>query len=227
LPDITSAFAQTSDNITKDQAPIVPEIVKQKNCPLAITVVNVDNSALSFQKADLVLQNVSNKSVRAYVLLGQAKTTGKINTYSFATKSLRANEFHESEVFLEREAIRESKQLFLSIDYVEFEDGSSWGVDSQGFSKNISGERAGRLAAIRELKNIIIANDVGNLTKLLDQEITEITVDLPESGQSESDGWKKGYKTGYKTVFSVLQSHREKEIERLKAQIDEMEKLAK
>jgi hypothetical protein len=220
-----STFAQISDNLTKDQTPIVPEIVKQKNCPLTITIINVDNSASSFQKVDFVLRNVSNKSVRAYVLLGQANTTGKINTYSFATKFLRANEFHEGEVFLERVAIRESKQLFLSIDYAEFEDGSSWGADSQGFSKNISGERAGRLAAIRELKNVITSDNLAYLTGLLNQDITEMAIDLPKSKQSE--GWKKGYKTGYKTVFSMLQSSEEKDIEKFKVQLDEMEKFAK
>ena len=185
----------------------------------------MDNSASSFQRVDLVLQNTSAKSIRAYVLLGQAKTTGKINTYSFATKLLRVNEFHEGEVFLEREAIRESKQLFLSIDYAEFEDGSSWGADSQGFSKNIAGERAGRLAAIKKIRELVVARNLAEVTNLLSQKVTEMVVNIPESTQSE--GWQKRYRTGYKGVLSILQSQKEPTVEMLSAKLDEIEKYAK
>lgn len=220
-----SVLAQTSDDIIRDQPPVVAEVIKQKDCPLSITVINVDNSALSFQRVDFVLQNTGNKSIRAYVLLGQAKTTGKINTNSFATKLLQTGEFHNDEVFMERKAIKESGRLFLSLDYVEFEDGSSWGADSQGFSKNIAGERAGRLAAIRKTKDLITSRNLTDLTNLLNQNVAEMTVNVPES--TMSDGWQKGYRTGYKGVFSILQRSKEGGIEALSTKLDEIEKFAK
>ena len=220
-----SVLAQNSDYLIRNQAPIIAEVVKQKDCPLAISIVNVDNSALSFQRVNFVLQNVGNKRIRSYVLVGQAKTTGKINTNSFAEKLLQIGEFHNDEVSVERNALREYRQLFLSLDFVEFEDGSSWGADIQGFSINIAGEREGRLAAIKKIKDLIASRSLTELTNLLEQNVADITVKIPES--TKADGWKRGYQTGYKTVFSILQKSKGGGVEVLSTKIDLMEKLAK
>jgi len=218
-----TVYAQTTDEVLRNQTLLVVEVVKQKDCPVSFTIVNVDNSAPSFQRVNFNVQNISTKAIRAYVLTGQAKTTGKIITDSFITSLLNPGLFQGEEISLERKAIKESGRMFLSVDYIEFQDGSSWGVDSQGFSKRIAGERVGRVAAINRIKDLIARKNLVDLDGLLGQEISEMEIETPDSGQS--DEWKKGYRTGYKAVFSILQRSKEGGVEALSTKLNEIEKL--
>lgn len=224
---INVSFGQSQKADFSSQPPIKVKIAEQKDCPLQITLVNVDNFALTHQTVNFNIQNIANKNVRAITILGDSENSGKIVTTSFATKLFQINEMISSDIPIEREMIKENNLLILSIDYVEFEDGSFWGKDSQRKSKEIAGEREGRRAAVRHLKDLIKNQnaDGGNGIKtFLKQDIKEISVDVPDTNQP--DEWKRGFRGGYKTVISILQRIREQEIENLTKKLDEMEELA-
>jgi hypothetical protein len=221
------SFGQIQKAEPLSQPPIRVEIVEQKDCPLRIMVVNVDNSALSAQNIVYSLQNISNKSIRAYTLLGDGKSDGKVVTNSFISKLFQPSEYEYGDFFVEREIAKEEKTISLSIDYVEFEDGSAWGNDSQKKSKEIAGAREGRKAAIQHLKGLLKnqnATDETGIKTFLKQDIKQIIVAVPNTIQS--DEWKTGFRGGYKAVISVLQRIREQEIETLAQKLDEMEKIA-
>lgn len=221
------SFAQTQNNDFSSQHPVKVETLRQKGCPLKIMIVNVDNSGLSYQNINYSLQNLSDKPIRAYTLLGDGKGNGKIITNFLSVELFQPNKNEFDSFPVERETIKENETVFLSIDYVEFADGSSWGSDSQGKSKEIAGQREGAKAAIQQLKNSIKnqkPNSENPVASLLTKDIQEISVDVPNTDQS--DEWKKGFRRGYKTVIFVLQREREQGTANLTKKLDEMEKIA-
>ena len=223
---LSSVFGQTQRADFSSQKPVKVEVVEQKDCPLQIMVINVSNSGLSFQGIAYSLQNISSKPIRAYVLLGDGKRNGKVLTNSFATELFQPSSYHSDDL-VEREILAQEEKISLSIDYVEFVDGSSWGTDSQGNSREIAGEREGRKTIIRQLKDSIKKQDAKGLNSsmgLLKQDIREIDVDMPATNQSAE--WKKGFRGGYKAVISVLQHLKDQGPESINKKLDEMEKIA-
>lgn len=224
---LRASYGQTQKDDYSSQQPVKVEVMEQKDCPLRIMVVNVDNSNLSFQIIAYSLENISDKPISAYVLLGDGKNNGKIITNLFTTKLFQTGKYEFSDFFVERETIKENEAVFLSIDYVEFSDGSSWGSDSQGKSEEIAGQREGVKTAIKQLKDSIknqSASNAKNTKNLLEKDIKEIEVDMPNTNQS--DEWKKGFRSGYKGIISTLQREREQKSENLIKKLDEMEKIA-
>src|SRR4028118_1109698 len=69
LLQITSG--QTNENRFKDQPPVKVELTTQSDSPLRITVINVDNSETSSQTVNFTIQNISNKLIKGYVILGK------------------------------------------------------------------------------------------------------------------------------------------------------------
>ena len=223
---LRSSFGQTQKNDYSKQQPVSVEVVKQKNCPLQIMVVNVDNSSLSFQSVNYSLQNISNKPIRNYVLLGDGESNGTVFTRFYTTELLQTNKYEFNEFPVERATIKDKETISLSIDYVEFFDGSSWGSDRQGKSKELNGQREGVKFAISQLKNLIKSQNrksADETTNLLKQDIRDISVDMPDTSQSNE--WKQGFQRGYKVVISVLQDEENKKTENLIKKLNEMENL--
>jgi hypothetical protein len=222
---IRNVFAQTTADKLKDQPPIVAEVLEQKDSPLLITVNNVDNSDESYQTVKYVVQNIGSKSVRTFTVYSNGRNTGQVIINSLALKSLQTNEFKEGQVFIERENIKPDEKILLSVDYVVFEDGSSWGNDTQQKSKEITGEWAGRKFAVQYFKELIKNRDITTLTNVLEQEVAEISIPPIDSNQTEE--WEKGFQRGYKSVVAILQQNKKQGTNALSAKLDEIEKIAK
>jgi hypothetical protein len=206
-----------------DQKPLIVEVTAQNDNPLRIMLIDIDNSALSVQKVNYTIQNIANKPVKGYVVWAKGKNTGKITTNFFPTKSFQPGAFYTEELFLERENIKPDESLSLAIDYVEFEDGSSWGEDVQGQSEHLIGARAGVEVAVKELRNLINNRETVALTALLEKKLVDVDVSLPKSVQSEK--WQKGFTDGYKTIVGFLKNQRGQGHNELLKKLNEIENL--
>jgi len=221
---IRNVLAQTAVDKLKNQPPIDVEVLKQKDSPLLINVVEVDNSNESYQGINYIVQNTGNKSVKAFVFLGKGTNTGGSITSSFTLTVFKSGESKSGQMFIERQNIRPGEKLFLSIDYIEFEDGTSWGEDTQLRANRLIADREGRKAAVKYLKDLIKNQGFAAFKNILEQDAAEITVPLPDSNQSEE--WQKDFRRGYKNIIVILQKHRNEEIESLSGKLEAMEKLA-
>src|SRR5262245_25289914 len=101
--------------------------------------------------------------------------------------------------------------LQVSIDYVEFTDGSSWGGDSCHSVEFLAGERAGGDAAIKLLRNM--------LKEQGDQAVIEtirggLKVEMPDKQSARwSEAFSRGVETiGYR-VMDAYQKEGESEVE--------------
>ena len=225
---LRASFGQTQRDDYSKQQLVNVEVGKQKGCPLRIMVINVDNSGLSFQNIAYSLQNISGKAIRAYTVLGDGKSNGKVVTRFYTTDLLQSGKYEFNDFPVERATIQEDEEIALSVDYVKFADGSSWGTDSQKKSKELDGQGEGVKFAISQIKNLIKGQDrktANDVESLLNQDIRDISIEAPDTTQSEE--WKQGFRRGYKAVVSVLQDEREQKTENLIKKLDEMEKLSR
>ncbi|MGI8468324.1 MAG: hypothetical protein ACR2N3_07715 [Pyrinomonadaceae bacterium] len=217
---LNNTRGQILNNIPQNQTALIAKVIPQNDSPLRISIIGVDNSARNFQPIIYTVQNVGNKPIRAYTILG-----GKVITNSFAVRLLQPGDIYQSDIIIERQAIKEGKEIFLSIDYVEFADGTSWGSDTQRKSKHIAGERAGRNAAIRQVKEFLRTGDTATLTNFLSQPITTLTVPNPQANLGAE--WNKGFQRGYKSIISILKQDRSQDINSFSRKLDELEELTK
>ena len=206
-----------------DQKPLIVEVIAQNDNPLRIMLIDIDNSALSVQKVNYTIQNIANKPVRGYVIWAKGKNTGKITTNFFPTKSFQPGTVYTEELSVEREGIKPDESLSLSIDYIEFEDGSSWGEDIQGQSEHLIGARAGVEVAVKELRSLINNRETAALTALLEKNLVDVDVSLPKTAQSEK--WRTGFTDAYKAIVGFLNNQRGQGHNELLKKLDEIESL--
>jgi gas vesicle protein len=222
---LNSNLAQTLDKPAEDHPPIVVEIVKQEDCPLLITLMSVDNSIEKNQTINFSVQNLSSKKIRSYVLF-HADEFGvggaSIRFFSiFAPAQIGQDSFSEA-----RANIKSNGKMFLSVDYVKFADGSSWGKDTQKQSEYISGQSEGTKTAVKQIKQLIISRNKEILSNMLQKEMDELNP--PDIDEKKSAKWRNGLVAGYRSVLiSVRSAHEQNGMEAVSLKIEEIEKLTK
>lgn len=213
-------FAQEFVNDYKDQKPISADVITQKDCPILISVFNTENSDRTFQTVNYSIQNVSQKPILSYTLVGNGKGVGKIITSSYISKLFQPQAVNFEQFYEERANIRPESKLSLSIDYVLFADGSSWGEDERKTSEQIIQYIAGRKAAVEYFRKLIEKNDREVLSKLFEQDIVEFQVPIPDSKMDEM--LQRNFRSGYKGVLLTLQQNKDQNNETLLKKLDEI-----
>ena len=141
------------------QAPDI-DIATQPSSPLSISdarVVSVDtqNIEISFK-----LTNVLKKTIRAYVIRQDMEAgEGHVNTVSVYNLDLTDSELLPDESMTNFEAYQvpsgKRYRIVLSVDYVDFSDGSKWGNDSTNAGERIAAQRAGVRELSKRLKHVL------------------------------------------------------------------------
>lgn len=155
----------------------------------------------------LTLTNTGKKSIRAYTLRTQ---TGIGEQGRQLEESSLSHMISENLLLLPGQSRQEINngngtfpepvsQILISVDFVEFSDGTTWGEDKSKSAETLAGQRAGGAAAIAYYKHKI---DSG-----------EFDPELVESGEAEilkavdsgkSKAWKLGFQTGIGIVRGRL-----------------------
>lgn len=222
---LRSSFGQSAAERKLDQTPIAAEVIVQDNNPLRISVVSIDNSNPDYQLVNYLVENVAKNPVRAYVVLGSNKTAevGTAITRRFATKYFQPGGVENGMINIERKDIKPESKMYLSTDYVEFQDGRSWGSDTAGQSEYIAGSRAGWKDAVKQSDDLLKTQQSNALIDLFKSETKEITP--PEVNPGNGEKWKKGYVSAYRTVLSTLRE--QYEVGGLKAVTEKLNEMTK
>lgn len=220
---IRNVLAQTSDDKLKNQPPIVAEVLEQENSPLLISITNIDNSNESYQTVSYAAQNLSSKKIRAYVLVHADETEAGGASIQFF-ESFDAGKTIQSSFFEEQVNIKTNSKILLSVDYVEFSDGSSWGKDVQQQSEYIAGHYEGRKIAVKQVKDLL--KNKNAVLELMQQQLTEITP--PSIDNKKSDRWQRGLIAGYRTLLTRLQiTYETQGAEAISSKLEQIEKFTK
>jgi hypothetical protein len=173
-------------------------IEQQPESPLVVTPTSTDFTDPYRPKYRYQITNTSDKTVRAYAIrreisfgADQPKQIGVMFAHMPSLSLLlRPNQFKQTE---QDDAVlsNPAKEIILSVDFVEFDDGTTWGDDSFMSSDRLAGQRAGGKEAIRRFKEIFRTGGLDALTTIIDKSDTV----LPEN-QTNSQTWQEGFREG-------------------------------
>jgi len=194
-------FAQSIAKPATDKNPVIVEIANQFDSPVHISLTGVDLSNDRFQTINLTIQNVSEKSIRGYVL-----NTGSIETRYYPRKQFLRDALYTDQVRLSSSDIRPDTKLQIYVDYVAFTDGTGWGEDKDKRSESISGMTSGGRAAADEVSALVNGSGVEGLKNILSTPPDETVVSMPAGVQNRSDEWLRGFRTGYRGFIQFVQA---------------------
>jgi len=169
-------------------------VVSQPDSPLLVTT----SSRWATPGAEIfdlyvVVKNRDTKSIRAFTTridFGERKPSQAciVDNIYFPGKVLKQDEGDGKSRFL---AVKNNSAIQVSVDYVEFVDGSTWGQDTCQTVEYLAGERAGGDAAIKWFTNLI--QEKG--TKAVVEMIRSGSVSV-EKPHSTSARWDEAFRKG-------------------------------
>jgi len=209
---------QTNTDRASPKKPVM--IVKdQPDSPLTITSVVVDYFPdARMPEVSFKVTNVSGKRIMVYAIKHVA-ALGSRGAFSGAVtiiradrkRALRPGESPEGEIS-GIQYPQPPESLTLSVDYVEFVDGTRWGEDTLKNGERIDGMRAGADAEREALLKVRMTEGAEGVVRSLDSITPE--ADQPSSRSAQwLDGFRGGVGTMRERVRSKGQSHIEIEKE--------------
>ena len=205
----TVIFGQDVDRKIQNQPPVSAIVETQNDSPILIKITGVENKSEDhYQTVSIVLQNVTDKPIRAYTISGD----GIVTSFS-PRKFFQPYSFTDELSRIEKSNLERKNKVSYSVDFVLFKDGSVWGKDVNHESERVEGMVEGEKAALKELKAFIENADSKTLKSFLEQEIR--TIKIPASPSDHSEKWQDGYRTGYGAIVSSLLTANSKEAKTL------------
>ncbi|SRR5229473_3943495 len=178
----------------------------QPGSPLLIVPTAVDSGNPLRPQYEYSLTNTTDKSISAYTIQESvsidsgAPMVGGAFTHFPAIKLFLQPRESRAESGGHGRIYRQPPLLItLTVDFVEFADGTRWGDDTGKFGERLDGKRAGGKAAIRKYREILAQDGVDGLAKALSSPDLIKSQDLTKSYE-----WIEGFETGVNTVKSRL-----------------------
>ncbi|MDT4896248.1 MAG: hypothetical protein QOH25_1325 [Acidobacteriota bacterium] len=202
-----TAFGDTHLSL---QSPMV-SVAAQADVPLHITIESVDASNPLAPQVNYAVQNTSGKPIRAYTVLEETATNssrGKFSTVTnlTSTEQILQPQLSSRETFGGQSFTEPLLSLTLSIDFVEFGDGTTWGHDTQQSAENIAGQRAGGRATLKKLRELFTQQGADDVVAIAKQKNVEVVVPSAD----RSNAWQDGFRIGHNTILYRLKVAHEK-----------------
>lgn len=178
-----------------------PEIVltKQENAPLQIITAQRQSVTFTTPNLNLVIRNVSAKPITAYairydLITDRSRIDGGVDlSIADLPKSiLQPGQSIQTDIGGSENHPDGIKKIIVLVDYVEFDDTSTWGRDTRNSAERIVGYRAGARDAAQHLLNILSERGPQALVEVLDAEHLGIA---PEP-TNRSNEWLDGFGAG-------------------------------
>lgn len=191
---------------TQPEAAIQVIVKRQKKSPLLIKKSNI-NAADSFRpQVDFLIENRSSNPISAYavgyvVSYGDSTAAGVTLTVVGKPENiLQPSQSRSETVDGMPTTAKRVERITLIVDFVEFEDGSSWGPDTHQSAERLSGHRAGQRAASEYYLKLLQLRGSSSVIQAYKSGLENI---LPPQGHSQK--WEDGFRSGTNTVRARLQ----------------------
>jgi hypothetical protein len=181
-------------------------IEPQMDTPLVMSAPRIVGGNEEYKEIAFDLINVSDKPIRAYAIKQEVEVAGTspsgtalfINLDLTNSPRLQVNQltttFNTFDLIPSKEA-----HVSLSIDYVEFSDGTSWGPDSNKSADCSAGQRAAMLALSKRLRSFLSAGNPDEVMSAIETGAASI-----EPPADRSDEWKGGFRLARNSIMSHL-----------------------
>lgn len=191
-------------------------IKNQPDSPLQVKSFEVVPTIMEQSSAvTLILTSTSSKPIRAFAVASSVDI-GKIRAQLITTNSDEQMwQLNEIKPITIRQSTDELlRGIELSIDFVEFSDGSTWGEDSFDSASSLAGEREALRATAKSLGERLKSEGYSVL-------INDLSTSAPNgpAPRGKSTSWERGFQRGVLTVAERLRrAHKKGGQEQLKAE---------
>lgn len=198
--------ARKDENTTVPKSPFQVLVKSQPDSPLLVSLSKTQN--LPEPELDLLVQNKGDKVIRAYTIAHEVVSKhSKAEGINF--RNLRAVE----NLFLPNQSVTEIVEGFTQpnsepiesinvyIDFVEFDDGTTWGQDKFQSAELLAGQRAGAHAALDYLNKSQKEGGVMALTRI--GKLNSIPIAAPPNHSAQ---WLEGFRSGASIIQERFRS---------------------
>jgi hypothetical protein len=200
------ADAGRSQPVEPDRLKPVVNVQEPPNTPLKLTVTTrwatPDAQSLEIH---VVVENVSELEIRTYMWCIDKKEESENNANCLlwntesGGKILRPRDSDGKSTWRRIPLDSPLNNIEISLDFVQFADGSFWGTDTNEFAEKLRGFRAGALAVKDKFAKIQNETDGKGLIDLLKLDTLEIEVP-----RDHSSAWMDGFRDGVRSRFEKL-----------------------
>jgi len=190
---------------TSSASPPVVSIQSQPNAPLSILAVKSDSATVHNPEFDLTVMNASDKPIRAYAIRydtvsAQARPGGlELTNKQGPGAVLQPGQSETIDIGGGIYQADDITRIIVSVDFVEFGDGSSWGPDTYKSAERLDGLRAGAHAAAQYLLKVL--KTAGPTSVFTTLEADTINVPAPSG---HTDKWLEGFQDGISSIKERL-----------------------
>jgi hypothetical protein len=155
------------------------------------------------------ITNISNKTIRAYAIQSDiyfgsenAKESGITLSYLIQQQQLLSPNVSRQEYSGGNSTYSEEvNKIILSVDYVEFDDGTSWGANKYKSDEYVQGQRAGVKTAIDGFRKKLETSGFEALAEGIVEDSIEFAL---QADKSKSSRWKTGFQSGIGFIRNKL-----------------------
>jgi hypothetical protein len=178
----------------------------QQGAPLLILTPEINLTDPQLPQIKFELKNRSGKAVSAYAIhLKSNKPNGSSEKatvrHLLALSSMLQPNMSKAEAIIAEDYIQPVPSYTLAVDFVEFVDGSAWGIDKFKSAERLAGRRAGFTIEKDRFLKVLKGQGISALKRAIDD--ADVIDSETPSGRSQE--WKEGFNTGRKMVQIRLQ----------------------
>ena len=176
-------------------------VTPQEGAPLQLISTWIDSSKAQSFRLVAQFQNQSAKAIRVYAFKSQTATIKLQNSHvQFMNLTQRSAIWQPSEMrtveFADSQE-EEVKTVRLTLDFVEFSDGSTWGPDSENSRDMLAGQREG--AKLERQRQSQIMRAKGQQGLISDAQVPDRGVE--RAGSNRSAQWLEGFRQGQASMY--------------------------
>lgn len=188
-------------------------IEQQPDSPLRISSIYMTSPDPFEPQYGYTITNIKDKSIRAYAIKedirlgdGQAGTSGVDLSHLPSLKLLlQPSQSRLISADNSSKYTQPVREIILSVDFVEFSDGSTWGNDLFNSAQRLAGQRAGGKAALKRFRERLKTGGPDSLTDAIIQDDV-----IQSDNQVSSQDWQEGFQTGIGIVRNRLKEAKRK-----------------
>lgn len=181
-------FASAQAPNKRAEMPVVTR-VEQGDAPLRIVNTFVETRGQDQIVIRVMLQNQSSKKIRAMAVAADGRT--EFLNLSGAASVLLPTQIRTLDMSYVLDGL--PKRVNISVDFVEFDDGTTWGADDSNSRDRLAGQRAGAKAERQRLKHLLKTKGTVALSDLPEG---HDDAEPPPAAAGRSETWLHGYRGG-------------------------------
>ncbi len=204
--DSTRVLLASAQAVQGRNQPPTTFIAAQDDAPLRIVSTSVESTEPKNFKLQAMVQNQSNKEIRAYAITSETASAKTQNGYTqFTNLTRRSNIWQPTETRTIEVSDTQDELIVnvrITVDFVEFSDGTTWGLDVNNSRDILAGQREGARVERQRIRQLLKSKgraEVSAYIRTADYNEVETSI-----APNRSQKWLEGFRSGSGSIRGRL-----------------------